>query len=49
MFAMRARQQLSKSTPEWRRATDIVLTSDPSKDDLRLLAQEGSGDPPARR
>jgi predicted Zn-dependent protease len=42
MFAMRARQQLPKNSPEWRRATDIVLVSKPSKDDLRALAQEGS-------
>jgi len=49
MFAMRARAQLSKSTPEWRRATDIVLASNPSQDDLRLLAQEGSTNAPMKR
>ena len=42
VFAMRAREKLSKDTPEWRRATDIVLTSKPSKDDLKDLAKEGS-------
>lgn len=36
-FAMRARTFLRKGTPEWQRATDIVLTSNPSPDDLRLL------------
>ncbi|HEY9219721.1 MAG TPA: M48 family metalloprotease [Phenylobacterium sp.] len=42
VFAMRAREKLPKDTPEWRRATDIVLTSEPSKDDLKDLAREGS-------
>lgn len=42
VFAMRAREKLDKDTPEWRRATDIVLTSNPSKDDLKDLASEGS-------
>ncbi|MDB5467709.1 MAG: hypothetical protein JWQ46_2471 [Phenylobacterium sp.] len=42
IFAMRAREKLTKDTPEWRRATDIVLTSKPSKDDLKDLAREGS-------
>jgi predicted Zn-dependent protease len=36
-FAMRARGFLRRGTPEWQRATDIVLTSNPSPDDLRLL------------
>ena len=49
MFAMRARQHLVKGTPEWRRATDIVLVSKPSRDDLRMLAQEGSVNPPQKR
>ncbi|MDR3507344.1 MAG: M48 family metalloprotease [Caulobacteraceae bacterium] len=48
-FAMRARHQLPKNSPEWRRATDIVLVSKPSKDDLRALAREGSVDDPVRR
>jgi predicted Zn-dependent protease len=43
MFAMRARMQLPRNSPEWRRATDIVLVSNPSKDDLKSLAREGSG------
>lgn len=42
VFAMRAREKLDKTTPEWRRATDIVMTSKPSKDDLRELAKEGA-------
>jgi predicted Zn-dependent protease len=42
VFAMRARDLLTRDTPEWRRATDIVLTSNPSRDDLRELAQEGA-------
>lgn len=42
IFAMRARDMLPKTGPEWRRATDIVLASDPDKQDLRDLAKEGS-------
>jgi predicted Zn-dependent protease len=42
IFAMRAREKLTKDTPEWRRATDIVLTSEPSREDLKDLAKEGS-------
>jgi predicted Zn-dependent protease len=42
VFAMRAREKLPKDSPEWRRATDIVLVSKPSKDDLKDLAKEGS-------
>jgi predicted Zn-dependent protease len=41
-FAMRARERLDRNSPEWRRATDIVLTSNPSLDDLKGLAKEGS-------
>ena len=41
VFAMRAREMLNKGTPEWRRATDIVLVSEPSREDLRGLAREG--------
>jgi predicted Zn-dependent protease len=40
-FAMRARAFLKRGTPEWNRATDIVLTSDPSPDDLKLLGTQG--------
>ncbi|MGE5565794.1 MAG: M48 family metalloprotease [Parcubacteria group bacterium] len=42
VFAMRARDRLEKNTIEWRRATDIVLASKPSDDDLKELAREGS-------
>ncbi|HEY8574454.1 M48 family metalloprotease [Phenylobacterium sp.] len=42
IFAMRAREMLPKDTPGFRRATDIVLASQPSKDDLKELAGEGS-------
>jgi predicted Zn-dependent protease len=48
IFAMRARHQLPKNSPEWRRATDIVLVSKPSKEDLQALAQEGSAVPVRR-
>ena len=49
VFAMRARQLLAKNSPEWRRATDIVLVSNPSRDDLKALAGEGSVDAPAKK
>jgi predicted Zn-dependent protease len=42
VFAMRAREMLDKGSPEWRRATDIVLVAEPSREDLRELAREGS-------
>jgi len=42
VFAMRAREKLKKNTPDWRRATDIVLVSKPSKEDLKELAKEGA-------
>jgi predicted Zn-dependent protease len=42
VFAMRARDKLTKDTPEWRRATDIALVSKPTKDDLKDMAREGS-------
>ena len=42
VFAMRARDKLSKNTPEWRRATDIVLVAQPTREDLRQLGREGS-------
>jgi predicted Zn-dependent protease len=41
IFAMRARELLPKNTPQYRRATDIVLVSQPSSDDLKSLAREG--------
>ncbi len=44
IFAIRAREILKPNTPEWRRATDIVLTSNPSRDDLRAMSEPtGSG------
>ena len=42
VFAMRAREKLDKGTPEWRRATDIVLVAQPTREDLKELAREGS-------
>ncbi len=39
VFAMRAREMLPKDTPQWRRATDIVLVSQPSRDDLKAIGQ----------
>lgn len=42
VFAMRARERLPKNSPEWRRATDIVLVSKPTRQDLQDLAKEGS-------
>ncbi|MGH7011694.1 MAG: tetratricopeptide repeat protein, partial [Caulobacteraceae bacterium] len=41
IFAMRARVLLKKGTPEWRRATDIFLASNPSKDDMKVLGATG--------
>jgi len=40
VFAMRAREMLGKGTPEWRRATDIVLVAQPTREDLRQLGRE---------
>lgn len=37
IFALRARELLPRNTPEWRRATDIVLVANPTKDDLRQM------------
>jgi len=42
-FAMRARELLKPDSIYWRRATDIVLTSEPTDDDLKQIAREGSG------
>jgi predicted Zn-dependent protease len=36
-FAFNARQLLQKGTPEWRRATDIILASKPTPDQLKAL------------
>ncbi len=49
VFAMRAREALTKGSPEWRRATDIVLTSEPTDQDLKDLAKEGSTAPRHKR
>ena len=40
LFAMRARDMLAKGTIEWRRATDIVLASDPSKADAKSVGRD---------
>ncbi|MCW5761374.1 MAG: M48 family peptidase, partial [Phenylobacterium sp.] len=42
VFAMRAREMLTRGTPDWRRATDIVLAAEPTREDLRQLGREGS-------
>ena len=42
-FAMRAREYLTENTPDWRRATDIVLVSEPTPEDLRSLSRETRG------
>jgi predicted Zn-dependent protease len=49
VFGMRAREALDKTTPEWRRATDIVLVSQPTKEDLKKLAEEGSTNPVVKK
>lgn len=41
IFAMRAREMLTKGTPEWRRATDIVLASNPDKGLLKDINGDG--------
>lgn len=40
IFALRAREMLPKDSPQWRRATDIVLVSNPSRDDLRVMSSQ---------
>ncbi|HYE47932.1 MAG TPA: M48 family metalloprotease [Caulobacter sp.] len=45
-FAMRARDLLDKDSIGWRRATDIVLTANPSREDLKDLAKDN---PPVGR
>jgi predicted Zn-dependent protease len=42
VFAMRAREKLDRGTPEWRRATDIVLVAQPTRDEMKELTREGS-------
>jgi predicted Zn-dependent protease len=41
VFALRARTLLKKDSPEWRRATDIILASKPTADDLKEMAAQG--------
>ena len=41
IFALRARDLLKKDSPEWRRATDIILASKPSPADLKAMAHQG--------
>jgi predicted Zn-dependent protease len=48
VFAMRARENLPKGSADWRRATDIVLASEPTQEDLKDLAKEGSAAPVRR-
>ena len=43
IFAMRAREMLTKGSPEWRRATDIVLASNPDKGIMRDIAEGPKG------
>jgi len=48
IFAVRARDKLDRNSPEWRRATDIFLVADPSREELRELAREGALPTPMR-
>ncbi len=41
-FAIRAREMFDRKTVEWLRATDIVMASNPTDQDLRVLSDEGS-------
>lgn len=41
-FAIRARREFPKDSIYWRRATDIILASNPTDEDLRALARDGS-------
>lgn len=43
IFGMRARDLLKKGTPEWRRATDIVLASNPDRDLIKDIGHDGGG------
>jgi hypothetical protein len=42
IFAQRARDILPASTPQYRRATDIILASNPSNQDLREMNEDHS-------
>ena len=41
-FAIRARSLFDRQSVEWLRATDIVMASNPTDQDMRALADEGS-------
>lgn len=41
-FAIRAREMFDRSSVEWLRATDIVMASNPTDQDMRVLSDEGS-------
>ena len=41
VFALRARDLLKKDSPEWHRATDIILSSKPTPDDLKTMSKQG--------
>lgn len=40
LFALRARQMLTRDTPEYRRAGDIIMASGPSERDIQTLAEQ---------
>jgi predicted Zn-dependent protease len=40
-FAIRARERLPKDSPDWRRATDIVLVSQPTREEAREIGRQG--------
>jgi predicted Zn-dependent protease len=40
-FAMRARETLAKDSSEYRRATDIILASQPTPDEMKAIARQG--------
>ncbi len=40
-FAMRARESLPRTSSEYRRATDIVLASQPSPEEMKAIARQG--------
>ena len=40
-FAMRARETLSRDSSEYRRATDIILASQPSPEEMKAIARQG--------
>jgi predicted Zn-dependent protease len=40
-FAMRARETLAKGSPDYTKATDIVLASQPSPEEMKAIAKQG--------